>query len=125
MTAVAHTTTTRRIGRAEWTKLRTLPSTWRTAVKTVTAEYSAGMIRATFTAMPARPLVLAAKAATVAAFAVPVALFCNVAGFELGQRIFASHHARVAIGHRGAPQAMVFGALAGQPCPVTGKIGDD
>jgi hypothetical protein len=54
-----------------------------------------------------------------------VALFCNVAGFELGQRIFASHHARVAIGHRGAPQAMVFGALAGQPCPVTGKIGDD
>ena len=44
MTAVAHTTTTRRIGRAEWTKLRTLPSTWRTAVKTVTAEYSAGMI---------------------------------------------------------------------------------
>src|SRR5579863_5669793 len=100
----------------EWTKLRTLPSTWRTAVitvamaigfgialdysqmsqwhtltaqqrqlfdpasasmagvmiaavifgalavKTVTSEYSTGMIRATFTAMPARPLVLAAKA---------------------------------------------------------------
>jgi hypothetical protein len=28
-------TTTRRIARAEWTKLRTLPSTWRTAVLTV------------------------------------------------------------------------------------------
>jgi hypothetical protein len=82
------------------------------AVKTVTAEYSTGMIRATFTAMPARPLVLAAKAAAVAAFAFPVALLCNVAGFELGQRIFAGQHAQVAIGHPGVVQAMVFGALA-------------
>ena len=82
------------------------------AVKTVTAEYSTGMIRATFIAMPARPLVLAAKAATVAAFAFPVALLCNVVGFELGQRIFASQHAQVAIGHPGVVQAMVFGALA-------------
>ncbi len=57
------------------------------AVRTVTAEYSTGMIRATFTAMPGRPLVLAAKAATVAAFSFPVALLCNVVGFELGQRI--------------------------------------
>ncbi|MFY9934083.1 MAG: hypothetical protein WAK82_39360 [Streptosporangiaceae bacterium] len=35
MTATTHTITTRRIARAEWTKLRTLPSTWRTAVITV------------------------------------------------------------------------------------------
>jgi hypothetical protein len=34
MNAVTHTSTTRRIGRAEWTKLRTLPSTWRTAALT-------------------------------------------------------------------------------------------
>ncbi len=141
MSTMTHTITTRRIARAEWTKLRTLPSTWRTAVltmvmaigfgvalafsqmsqwhtmtaqqrqlfdpasasmsgvmiaavvlgalavRTVTAEYSTGMIRATFTAMPGRPLVLAAKAATVAAFSFPVALLCNVVGFELGQRI--------------------------------------
>src|ERR1700761_5076961 len=102
--------------KGEWTKLRTLPSTWRTAifagalaigftglvdlqqvgltaaqrhpfdatsaslfgviivatllgalaVRTVTAEYATGMIRSTFSAMPARRLVLAAKAATVA-----------------------------------------------------------
>jgi ABC-2 type transport system permease protein len=166
MTAMTHTITTRRIARAEWTKLRTLPSTWRTAVitvamaigfgvavaysqmsqwhtmtaqqrllfdpvsasmtgvmiaavvlgalavKMVTAEYSTGMIRATFTAMPARPLVLAAKAGTVAAFAFPVTLLCNVAGFGLGQRIFAGQHAQVAIGHPGVVRAMVFGALA-------------
>ncbi len=155
-----------RILKAEWTKLRTLPSTWRTtaltltlgigfsvavafsqisqwhtmtarqrqlfdptsasmsgvmiaavilgtlAVRTVTAEYSTGMIRATFSAMPARRLVLAAKAATVAAFAFPVTLLGNVAGFELGQRIFAGKHVAVAIGHPGVLRAMFFGAVA-------------
>ena len=33
MSTMTHTTTTRRIARAEWTKLRTLPSTWRTAAQ--------------------------------------------------------------------------------------------
>ena len=152
--------------KAEWTKLRTLPSTWRTAaltlamgvgfsvavafseisqwhtmtaqqrqvfdptsasmsgvmiaavvlgalaVRTVTAEYSTGMIRATFSAMPTRRLVLAAKAATMAAFAFPVTLLGNVVGFELGQRIFARQHAAVAIGHAGVLRAMFFGAVA-------------
>jgi ABC-2 type transport system permease protein len=155
-----------RILKAEWTKLRTLPSTWRTAaltlalgtgfsaavalsqisqwhtmtapqrqvfdptsasmsgvmiaavvlgtlaVRTVTAEYSTGMIRSTFTAMPARALVLVAKAVTVAAFAFPVTLLGNVAGFELGQRIFAAQHVAVTIGHPGVLPAMVFGAVA-------------
>ena len=152
--------------KAEWTKLRTLPSTWRTAaltlatgigfsvavafseasqwhtmtapqrqvfdpasasmsgimiaavvlgavaVRTVTAEYSTGMIRSTFSAVPARRLVLAAKAATMAAFAFPVALLGNVAGFVLGQRILAGHHAAVAIGQPGVLGAMFFGAAA-------------
>jgi ABC-2 type transport system permease protein len=155
-----------RILKAEWTKLRTLPSTWRTAaltlalgigfsvavalsqisqwhtmttqqrqvfdptsasmsgvmiaavvlgtlaVRTITAEYSTGMIRSTFSAMPARPLVLAAKAAATAAFAFPVALLGNLAGFELGQRIFASRHVAVTIGHPGVLPAMFFGAVA-------------
>ena len=152
--------------KAEWTKLRTLPSTWRTAaltlalgvgfgvavafsevsqwhtmtaqqrqvfdptsasmsgvmiaavvlgalaVRTVTAEYSTGMIRSTFSAMPARRLVLAAKAVTAAAFAFPVTLLGNVVGFELGQRIFVSQHAAVAIGHPGVLRAIFFGAVA-------------
>jgi ABC-2 type transport system permease protein len=82
------------------------------AVRTVTAEYSTGMIRSTFAAMPARRLVLAAKAATVAAFAFPVTLLGNVVGFELGQRIFAGQHVAVAIGHPGVLRAMFFGAVA-------------
>ena len=56
------------------------------AVKTVASESSTGMIRAPFTAVPGRPIVLAAKAAAVAAFSFPVALLCNVVGFELGRR---------------------------------------
>ena len=170
MNAITHTTPLR-TGRAttinrhlngEWTKLRTLPSTWRTAalagalalaftglvdlsqvslspqqrhgfdatsaslfgviiaatllgalaVRTVTSEYATGMIRATFSAMPARRLVLAAKAATVAAFVLPIALLCDVAGFELGQRIFAAKHLQVALSHPGVPRAIVFGAVA-------------
>ena len=153
--------------KAEWTKLRTLPSTWRTAVmavtisiglgavlcisqanqwatmtaqqqrtfdptacslggfflvgavllgalavRTVTAEYSTGMIRATFTAMPARRLVLAAKAAVTATFVFPVALLAVVVSFEVGQRVFAGKHLQVTFGHPGVLQAMVFAALA-------------
>ena len=162
----ARATVISRTLKAEWTKLRTLPSTWRTAaltlalsvgfgtavafsevsqwhtmtaqqrqafdptsasmsgvmiaavvlgtlaVRTVTAEYSSGMIRSTFAAMPARRLVLAAKAATSAAVAFPVALLCNVAGFELGQRIFAGRHVAVTLGHPGVLKAMFFGAVA-------------
>ena len=58
-------------------------------VRSVAAEYTTGMVRTTFTAMPARRLVLAAKAATVAAFVFPLALVCNLVSFELGQRILA------------------------------------
>ena len=167
------TTTIKRHLKGEWTKLRTLPSTWRTAllagvlaigftvavdfaqhsrhsmtaqqyqsfdgtaaslfgviiaatllgalaVRTVTSEYSTGMIRATFSAMPARRLVLAAKAATVAAFVFPVALMTEIAGFALGQRIFASKHLQVALSHPGVPRAIVFGAAAASLIAIIG-----
>jgi ABC-2 type transport system permease protein len=155
-----------RILKGEWTKLRTLPSAWRTAafafvfsigmgavlvvteagqwatmtpaqrgafdatscslfgimiaavllgalaVRSVTAEYASGMIRSTFTAMPARRLVIAGKAATVAAFAFPVALVSNVVAFELGQQIFAGKHLQVTFGHPGVLGAIFSGAVA-------------
>lgn len=160
------TTTISRILKGEWTKLRTLPSTWRTAafafvvsigagaifaiteangwasmssgqrasfdatscslfgimiaavllssvaLRSVTAEYASGMIRSTFTAMPARRLVLAGKAAVVAAFAFPVALFSNLVAFEIGQRIFAGKHLQVTLGHPGVLGAIFLGAVA-------------
>ncbi len=157
---------TTRTLKGEWTKLRTLPSTWRTAafamvfsiglgavfviaeanswhsmtagqratfdatscslfgimiasvllgalaVRSVTAEYSTGMIRSTFTAMPARRLVLAGKAVTVAAFVFPVALVSNFVAFEIGQRIFAGKHLQVSLSHPGVLGAIFFGAVA-------------
>jgi ABC-2 type transport system permease protein len=160
--------------KGEWTKLRTLPSTWRTAafaavlalgftavvdlvqvsqwhsltaqqrgtfdatsaslfgmlfaatllgalaVRTVTTEYTTGMIRTTFSAMPSRRLVIAAKAATVAAFVFPVALLCDVVGFELGQQIFASKHIQVALIHPGVPRAILFVAVAASLVAIIG-----
>ena len=157
----------RRALKSEWTKLRTLPSTWRTmamatvisialgvilcvsqvhawsemtaqqrlsfdptacslfgivfvgavllaalGVRAVTAEYVTGMIRSTFTAMPTRRLVLAAKAAVTAAFVFPVALLTAAVSFEVGQRVFAGKHLQVTLGHPGVLQAVVFGAVA-------------
>jgi hypothetical protein len=78
------------------------------------------MIRSTFSAMPARRLVLAAKAATVAAFVLPVALLCDIAGFELGQRILASKHLQVALTHPGVPRAILLGALAASLVAIIG-----
>ena len=156
--------------RSEWTKLRTLPSTWRTAViavtisiglgailcvsqanqwatmtaaqratfdptacslggfflvgavllgalavRTVTAEYSTGMIRSTFTATPTRRLVLTTKAAVTAAFAFPVGSGGCVVSFEVGQRIFAGKHLQVSFGHPGVLQALVLRCRRRQP----------
>ncbi len=167
-------TAARRAVKAEWTKLRTLPSTWRTlamtvvaaigfsavatavqasswatmtaqqrqafdptstsltgmwvavvilgalGVRSVAAEYTTGMIRTTFTAMPARRLVLAAKAATVAAFVFPLALVCDVVSFELGQRILSGQHVQVALSHPGTLQALIFGAVAASLVTIVG-----
>ena len=155
-----------RILRSEWTKLRTLSSTWRTVVaatalsialgivfcasqanawttmtaaqrhtfdptacslagffigavvlgalaaRSVTSEYSSGMIRSTFTATPNRRMVLAAKAVVTAVFVFPVALVADVVSFEVGQRIFASKHIGVTLGDPGVLRAVIFGALA-------------
>ena len=158
---------TRRALKAEWTKLRTLPSTWRTAVvavtvsiglgtilcisqanqwatmtaqerhtfdptacslggfflvgavllgalgvRAVTAEYSTGMIRSTFTATPTRRRVLSAKAAVAAAFVFPVALLTAVVSFEVGQQSFAGKHLQVSLGSPGVLQALALAGLA-------------
>ena len=161
------TSASKRALKAEWTKLRTLPSTWRTAVmgvaisvvlgailcitqadqwatmtaperhlfdptacslfgvvfvgavllaalgvRSVTSEYSTGMIRSTFTATPTRRRVLSAKAAVTAVFVFPLALLAEVISFELGQRVFAARHLQVSLVHPGVLQALVLGACA-------------
>lgn len=63
---------------------------------------------------------LAAKAATVAAFVLPVAVLTEIVGFALGQRIFASKHLQVALSHPGVPRAIVFGAVAASLIAIIG-----
>ena len=69
--------------------------------------------------MPARQLVLGAKAATVAAFVFPVALLVDIAGFALGQQIFTGDHLRGPQPSRRA-RAIVFGAIAASLIAVVG-----
>jgi len=174
MTAITHLTrppaavrptTMANTFRAEWTKLRTLRSTWLTvagaviasvglaglicaaqvsqwdqmspqqraefdptstaligvlfasvilgclAVRAITSEYSTGMIRVTFSAIPGRRGVLAAKAAILATIALPVALATNLASFFLGRQILATKGVSMSLSQTGVVQAIVFGAL--------------
>ena len=152
--------------RAEWTKLRTLRSTWTTvvgaavlavalaavvasqqagdwdgmtaaqradidptassligvlfttvilgslAVRSVTSEFSTGMIRLTFSAMPHRRRVILAKAAIVAGLALGSALVANLVAFVVGQGILSSVDASTTLGAPGVARSIVFGALA-------------
>jgi ABC-2 type transport system permease protein len=82
------------------------------AVRAITSEYTSGLIRVTFTAIPGRRGVLVAKAAILAAIAVPVALATNLASFLIGSRILAAKHISMSLSQPGVTKAIVFGALA-------------
>lgn len=86
----------------------------------ITGEYSTGLIRTTFAAVPARRSVLAAKACVVAAV---TALFgAVVAGvsFYATQAILSGRHAGVSIGHPGALRVVLASALLAPVCGLTG-----
>jgi hypothetical protein len=160
--------------RAEWTKLRTLRSTWFTvggavvtsvalaalicvasvsqwdkmsppqradfdatstaligvlfaaailgslAVRAITSEYTTGMIRVTFTAIPGRRGVLAAKAAILATIAFPVALATNLASFFVGRQILSAKDIPMSLGQPGVWKAIMFGAFAVSAVTVLG-----
>jgi ABC-2 type transport system permease protein len=78
-------------------------------VLVMTSEFGTGMIRATFTAMPQRRLVLAAKATVFAAAAAAVGIASSFAAFFAGQAILAQKGIGVSITHPGALRS-VFGA---------------
>lgn len=61
------------------------------AVTTISAEYSTGMIRLTFTATPRRARVLSAKLLVVGSAALVVGCLVTFGGFLAGQAIFSSH----------------------------------
>jgi ABC-type transport system involved in multi-copper enzyme maturation permease subunit len=76
-------------------------------VLTVTGEYSSGLIRTTFAAVPARRAVLAAKAAVVCLVTTAIGLGAALISFAAGQAILSGQHIGISLGHPGAARAVI------------------
>jgi len=77
----------------------------------ITAEYSTGMIRASFTAVPKRLPVLWAKAVVFAAVTLALMLPAVLAAFFIGQSILSGRHIDVAFGAPHIARAVIGAAL--------------
>jgi ABC-2 type transport system permease protein len=75
---------------------------------TVTAEFSSGMIRATFAVAPRRPLVLAAKAAVLGTAALAAGEVLAFAAFLAGQAALQAPAPHAALGQPGALRAVLL-----------------
>jgi ABC-2 type transport system permease protein len=80
-------------------------------VLAITAEYSTGMIRATFTAVPKRLPVLWAKAIVFAVVTFVLMLPSVLIAFFASQSILSRHHANVAWSDPGVARAVIGAAL--------------
>jgi ABC-2 type transport system permease protein len=89
-------------------------------VLVISSEYTTGMIRTTFAAVPHRPLVLFAKAATFAVVAFVVATAACFAAFLIGQSILSAKHANVTLSDPGVLRAVVG---AGTYLTLVGLLG--
>jgi ABC-2 type transport system permease protein len=80
-------------------------------VLVITAEYSTGMIRATFSAVPKRLPVLWAKTVVFAAVAFLLTLPAIFIVFFAGQAILSGQHINITISHPGVLRALIGAAL--------------
>lgn len=76
-------------------------------VLTFTSEFSSGQIRTTFTAVPRRRAVVAAKAAVVGATTLLVGEALSLAAFVVSEAILSRHHRGVSLAQPGAVRAIV------------------
>jgi ABC-type transport system involved in multi-copper enzyme maturation permease subunit len=77
----------------------------------LSAEYSTGTIRATFSASPQRVTVLAVKTAVFAVVAFLVSLVTCLASFWTAQAIYAGKHLGTTLGAPGVARVVIGGAL--------------
>jgi len=89
-------------------------------VLVISSEYTTGMIRTTFAAIPNRPLVLFAKAATFTVVAFVVSTIACFVAFSIGQNILSSKHANVSLSDPGILRAVVG---AGTYLTLVGLLG--
>jgi ABC-2 type transport system permease protein len=85
-------------------------------VLAITAEFSSGMIRATFAAVPRRPMVLAAKAAVVAAVTLVVGEVLAFGAFAAGELALRSPAPHATLGQPGVLRAVLMGGA--YPCLI-------
>ena len=77
----------------------------------ITGEYSTGMVRSTFAAVPTRLPVLWAKVGVFALVGFAVALPSTLIAFFAGQAFLSSQHIQIAFSHSGVPVAVVGSAV--------------
>jgi ABC-2 type transport system permease protein len=85
-----------------------------------TPERATGQIRTTFTAVPRRPAVLAAKAAVVGSLVLVFGELLAVASIALTQAILSRHGLGISLSHPGVPGAVLAAGFALAVVAVTG-----
>ena len=86
----------------------------------ITGEYSTGLIRTTFTAVPARRSVMVAKASVITAVMTVFGLAVAAASFGIIQAILSGRHAGVSLSFPGALRVVVASALF---APLSALVG--
>jgi ABC-2 type transport system permease protein len=86
-------------------------------VLSFTSEFSTGQIRVTFTAVPRRLTVLAAKASVVGGVALVLGETLSFIAFFLSEAILSVHHRGISLAHPGALRAVVAAGVS--LCAVT------
>lgn len=89
-------------------------------VLSFSSEYATGLIRTTFTAVPRRLAVLAAKAATAGAAALITGELLSFASFFLAQAILSGHHLGISLSHPGVPGAVLAAGFLPFACAMAG-----
>ncbi|WNM31444.1 ABC transporter permease [Streptomyces sp. Li-HN-5-11] len=87
---------------------------------TVLGEYTTGMIRTTFTAVPARSAVMAAKAAVVTVATMLFGAVAALLSYGAAQAVLSGQGIAVGLGHTGIPRLLVASALL---APVSALVG--
>jgi ABC-2 type transport system permease protein len=89
-------------------------------VLTFTSEHSTGLIRTTFTAVPRRRAVLAAKAVIAGTVTLVVGEPVSFASFLLAQAILSGNHLGVSLSHPGVPGAVLAAGILLSICTLMG-----
>ncbi|MFB6564583.1 MULTISPECIES: ABC transporter permease subunit [unclassified Streptomyces] len=87
---------------------------------TIVGEYASGLIRTTFTAVPARSRVVLAKAAVVAAVMLAVGMAVSFSTFVVSQAVLSGRGIGISLGEPGVPGILAANAAL---APVSALVG--